>query len=284
MKRVDITQIDSVLREVAATEIMPRFRKLAAGDVEMKGVNDPVTVADKAAETVLSVRLIDLLPGSVVVGEESFAINPNITAYFEGDSPVWVIDPIDGTRNFVDGKPEFGTMLALVHNKKTLAAWIHDPNSGDTLAAEQGSGVWLGSHRMRLAGQDPATPKIGIIGSRLKKFLKEKWNTDVLSPLPKLEIGSAAAFDYARLFTGDSVFANSTESRASYLVYLQSKCWDHLPGLFLLQEAEGYAATFREKPYDMTQDMSGLLISPDRAAWEAFFAVFRPAVESMFLS
>src|ERR1700681_1681050 len=103
MPNIDIRAIDQIIRDVAAEEIIPRFRKLAAGDVEMKGVNDPVTVADKQTEIRLTEELTKYLPGSVVVGEETFAKDKSIMAHLDAQHPVWIIDPIDGTRNFVSG-------------------------------------------------------------------------------------------------------------------------------------------------------------------------------------
>ena len=80
--KIDSAAVEKIIVEVAAAEIMPRFRKLVEGDIEMKGINDPVTVADKAAERALIARLTSAFPGSVVVGEESFAKDPAILNAF----------------------------------------------------------------------------------------------------------------------------------------------------------------------------------------------------------
>ena len=284
MKKVDIDSVQRIIAEVAAEEIMPRYRKLAAGDIEMKAANDPVTIADKAAEKRLIERLTLELPGSVVVGEESFAEDPGILSRFEGNEAVWVIDPIDGTRNFVEGVPEFGVMVALVQNLDTVAAWIHDPNTGDTLQGEVGAGVWLSGHKMRLAARDPSQMQLGIIGSRLKKLLSKPEGVEILKSLPKLETGSAAAFDYGRLFSGDVLFAKSSAPRASFLLYRQSKPWDHVPGLFLHAETGGYAADFAGKPYNMQKSLEGLLLAPDFEAWQGFIRVFQPFIRNMGIS
>ena len=281
MPSLDLQKITAIIAEVAATEIMPRFRQLAAGDVEMKGINDPVTVADKAAEEALIVRLTQALPGSVGVGEESFAKDASIQSRFGGDDYVWVIDPIDGTRNFIEGKPEFGVMVGLMRHKQTLAGWIHDPNTGDTLTAEQGGGVWLGGTKMRLAGQDVSLPRIGIVGSRLAKLLASSDIAALPPTLPKLVTGSAAAFDYGRLFTGETVFARSMASRAGFLVYRMSKPWDHVPGLLMLAEAGGHAADLLGNAYDVDCCENGLLVAPDRQSWEVFHAEAKQAVEAL---
>lgn len=281
---IDVAKVQSIIAEVAETEIMPRFRNLQNGDVEMKDVDDPVTIADKASERCLTERLMDFLPGSVVVGEETCAQDPGVLSRFCGDDAVWVIDPIDGTRNFIEGRREFGVMVALVRHCETVAAWLHDPNTGHTLTAEKGSGVWLHEHKMRVAGHDPSLPRLAIIGSRLRGFLANPKAAPVIAALPALVIGSAALFDYARLFTGAINFANSDAPRASFLLYRMSKPWDHVPGLFLQQEAKGYSADFEGHPYDMKDGKTGLLVAPDEVAWHHFHEVIRPVLGVLAVS
>jgi fructose-1,6-bisphosphatase/inositol monophosphatase family enzyme len=281
MKLIDPAAIQKIIEEVAAAEIMPRFRNLERNDIKMKGVDDPVTVADHAAEESLIARLMDVLPGSSVVGEECCAKDPRIISRFGTDDDIWVIDPIDGTRNFIEGRREFGVMVAQVRRKETVAAWIHDPNTGHTLLGEKGSGVWLQGSKMRLAGRDPAIPKLVIIGSRLRSILNKPEVAPVIAALPALAIGSAAAFDYARLFTGDMLFGNSTAPRASSLLYRISKPWDHVPGLFLQAEAEGYSADFYGKPYDMQNGRTGLILAPDKEAWTGMYNTIRPVIREL---
>ena len=281
MKPIDLAAIENIIAEVAATEIMPRFRRLEQSDIEMKGVNDPVTVADKAAEEALIARFQDILPGSVIVGEESFAKDTRILSRFSGDEDVWVIDPIDGTRNFIEGRAEFGVMVALVRRKKTVAAWIHDPSSGDTLAAEEGGGVWMRGQKMRLAGHDPKIPRLGIIGSRLRSALSKPRVVPVVAALPALTIGSAAAFDYARMFTGEKLFANSQAPRATFLLYRMSKPWDHVPGLFLQSESGGYSADLFGDPYDMENGKRGLILAPDLGAWTSLYHAVKPVLGTL---
>ncbi len=99
--------------------------------IEKKGIEnkasagfDPVTEADRAVETELRRRLIELFPDHAVLGEE-FGIT--------GDSPyVWTIDPIDGTRAFITGQPMWGTLLGLQFEGKPIAGWMHAPVLGET--------------------------------------------------------------------------------------------------------------------------------------------------------
>jgi fructose-1,6-bisphosphatase/inositol monophosphatase family enzyme len=278
MPIVDLSKIDSIIRSIGAAEIMPRFRKLAAGDIEMKGLNDPVTIADKETERRLTEELTRYLPGSVVVGEEGFAEDKSVMARLGGDNPVWIIDPVDGTRNFVSGFPEFATMVALVRNKQPLASWIHDPNSGDTIMAEQGSGVWLRGKKLRLAAADDLASTVGLVGARVKKFISDSSLMPRAADMPEVEIGSCSGFDYPRLFAGDATFANSTARRAGFLFYRHSSAWDHVPGSLMHQEAGGYSADWSGQPYDMTKLRCGLLHAPNKDIWMKLYGLFEPLI------
>jgi fructose-1,6-bisphosphatase/inositol monophosphatase family enzyme len=278
MANIDLTQIDSIIRDIGRQEIMPRFRKLAAHDVEMKGVNDPVTIADKETEWRLTEELTRVLPGSVVVGEESFAKDKSIMVRIDGDHPVWIIDPIDGTRNFVAGKPEFAVMVALVKKRQPVASWIHDPNSGDTIMAEKGAGVWLRGKKMQLAAADDFSSTVGLVGARVKKFISDPSLMPSVGELPPIEIGSCAGFDYPRLFKGEVAFANSNAPRAGFLFYRHTNAWDHVPGLFLNMEAGGYSADWDGKPYDMMKPRSGLLYAPTKDIWDRLYHLFQPLI------
>jgi fructose-1,6-bisphosphatase/inositol monophosphatase family enzyme len=279
MSKIDISTVEHIIRAVAQDEVMPRFRKLAAGDVEMKGVNDPVTIADKETERRLTEELTKYLPGSVVVGEEGFANDKAIMARLEAEHPVWIIDPIDGTRNFVAGDPEFATMVALVQGKKAIASWIHDPNSGDTIMAEQGAGVWLRGKRLRLAAADPSIPTVGIVGARVKKLISDPSVMPQGAALPKIEIGSCAGFDYPRFFVGEVTFADAKTARAGFLFYRHTNAWDHVPGMFLHHEAGGYSADWSGNPYDMANPRSGLLFAATKEIWLQLHSLFQPLMQ-----
>jgi len=154
MIHVNPEAVSKIIQEVADEYILPRFRNLQAGDVAFKIGDDPVTIADKEAEKALSTRLFDLLPGSNLVGEEIFASNQGILNHFSGESPVWIVDPIDGTRNFVRGSPEFGVIVALAERNQTIAGWIYDPTSKEVVTAEKGSGSWFKGQKLKVLPPD----------------------------------------------------------------------------------------------------------------------------------
>jgi len=278
MLKIDLHAVEKIIREIGATEIMPRFRKLAAGDVHMKGKDDPVTVADREAERKLTERFSDYLPGSMVVGEEAVSADKDVLVHLGGDTPVWIIDPIDGTRNFVSGKPEFAVMVALAQKREPVASWIHDPNSGDTIMAEQGGGVWLRGKRLQLAAKEPGFKPFGLVGSRVKQLISDPSIMPAGPEVPEFEIGSCAGFDYPRLFTGEATFANADTKRAGFLFYRHTNPWDHVPGLFLHREAGGYSADWTGRPYDMAEPRGGLILAADKDEWVRLHHLFRPVM------
>ena len=105
--------------------------------------HDLVTAADRAAEIALTERLPELVPGSIVVGEEAVATDPSVLQRLRGAAPVWIVDPLDGTKNFAAGRGPFGTMVALVERGTLLASGIYLPESDRVFLAERGLGTYV---------------------------------------------------------------------------------------------------------------------------------------------
>jgi fructose-1,6-bisphosphatase/inositol monophosphatase family enzyme len=98
-----IENVSAVLRQAAAEAILPRFRKLTASDVEEKSPGELVTAADHHAERLIGEQLLQLDPSARIVGEEACARNPALASALN-QGTVWLIDPLDGTGNFVSGR------------------------------------------------------------------------------------------------------------------------------------------------------------------------------------
>ena len=110
-----IDTVATLLAGIAADVVMPRFRQLAASDVSEKSPGEIVTVVDRAVEAALIPALTALRSGSRVVGEEGVSENPDLLHGLDRGE-VWVVDPIDGTTNFVHGREDFGIMVALLRD------------------------------------------------------------------------------------------------------------------------------------------------------------------------
>jgi fructose-1,6-bisphosphatase/inositol monophosphatase family enzyme len=136
--------IAALLREVAQAEILPRFRRLASGDIRTKSSPlDLVTEADEAAERRLTAALSARFPQAMILGEEAAAADPALLTRMLDAELCFVLDPVDGTANFAAGVPLFGVMVAAVHHGETIAGWIHDPMGDDTVIALRGEGAWV---------------------------------------------------------------------------------------------------------------------------------------------
>ena len=259
MSAVDPQKVASILADVAAQEIVPLFRNLKHGDVRKKAGDETVTVADEAAERALTSRLTALLPGSVAVGEEGAAENPVVMDLLAGDAPVWVIDPVDGTRNFAAGKPEFAVMAALVTRNATLASWIYRPMSGASYVAERGAGAWLNGARMT----PPPAPGADneLVGTIRFMFFpeqaREALRAKAKAQLAPFDDNSCAGREYARM----------AEGRQHYALFRKMKPWDHLPGALIVGEAGGRVAKWDGSAYRPTDASGGILAASSPDAW-----------------
>ncbi len=121
---IDAAKIEAIIRHVAATEVMPRFKNLQQSDIREKNPGDFVTIADEASEREFTRLLQDALPGSLVVGEEAVSKDNTVLERLRDDKPVWVIDPIDGTKNFMAGIPFFGSLMAIEVDGVLAAAMV----------------------------------------------------------------------------------------------------------------------------------------------------------------
>ncbi|MEX2628610.1 MAG: inositol monophosphatase family protein [Tistlia sp.] len=263
MPLVDIAAVARLIAEAGAEEALPRFRQLAAHEVTQKASGELVTVADHAVEAVLTRRLAELLPGSLVVGEEAVEADPAVLARFERDEYVWIIDPIDGTGNFAKGRPVFAVMVGLVRGRELLAGWIHDPIEGVTAMAEAGQGALLagpeGERRLRLT---PAPPLAEMTGALNAGTFGSKELAATLARnrrrLAALDGLHCAGQDYLRLVRGEMHF----------LLFSKTKPWDHVPGLVIHREAGGFGQLLEGRAYRPTDIASyGLLSAPDEASW-----------------
>jgi fructose-1,6-bisphosphatase/inositol monophosphatase family enzyme len=99
-------EVGRVLREVSVEVIEPRFEALRAGEVRFKSPGEIVTVPDEESERLLTLRVGQLVPEAVMVGEEQFSDGTGLAAALRHER-VWLVDPLDGTANFVAGSPKW---------------------------------------------------------------------------------------------------------------------------------------------------------------------------------
>jgi fructose-1,6-bisphosphatase/inositol monophosphatase family enzyme len=236
--------VEQAVRKAASAEIMPRFRRLAAHEVDQKsGPHDLVTDADRNAELYLTEVLGALLPGSAVVGEEAVHANPVSYDALRGDTPVWIVDPVDGTRQFVHGDPGFSTLVALAQGGVVLASWTYAPALDQLATAVRGRGAFLDGERLHAGAPETgrdlriATSHPDYTTDDEKRALLGLW-TEGVAP----RACGSAGLTYLAVARGElDATAFSWEA-----------AWDHAAGLLLVEEAGGAHLTRAGEPFRIT--------------------------------
>lgn len=249
--------MESLLREVTDRAIMPRYRNLSAGEVEDKCGNDPVTVADCEAEAMLREGLEKIVPGLAFVGEEAAHADPAVMDRLCGDC--WIVDPLDGTRNFANGKPPFGILVAMASGGEAHSGWIWDCFTGRLCSTHRGKGAFICEERVT-AVPTGETPPVAAISLVFMDDAKREAVKAHIAPHYRLtDIPYCAAEQYPRLALG----VNDVS------IFERTLAWDHAAGVLWLNEAGGKAARPDGSAYRVDGDSyAGLVGAASPALWE----------------
>jgi fructose-1,6-bisphosphatase/inositol monophosphatase family enzyme len=262
-------RVGDVLRETSAEVIEPRFAALGPMDVRSKAAGELVTVADVEAERLLTRRLTDLLPGAAVVGEEACAADPTLLKGL-GAAQAWLIDPLDGTANFVEGNHDWAVMVALCEGGRTVASWIWQPRFQTMYTAEAGSGAARNGVTVAVTSR-PVEPG-ALRGAVLTRFLPTSVSATVDAGRDRFDTVTAgrrcAGVDYPAV----------VDCGQDFVLFWRTLPWDHAPGVLLLQEAGGVALRPDANPYCPADTRPGLLVTADRSTWDAVRAILLPGV------
>lgn len=270
MPDIDLDRVAQIIRDVAHDKIVPRFQQLAHHEIHEKtGPTDLVTIADIEAEIELTRILPDILPGSVVVGEEAVSKGTVLRDVMKDSSAtVWVVDPVDGTNNFTQGRPIFGTMVALVSGGERIASWIYQVPKNRMVMCQKGAGV-----RMDDADFIPAPkPAADAPFADMRAFISRKFIPPRMRPFVDERIklmGDVSTFmccawEYVEVLEGNSVFS----------LYKRIEPWDHLAGVLLLEEAGFYIRKWDKSPYLASDLDGGLINAPSKEIWERVHETF----------
>ncbi len=256
----DPDKISRILIESADQFIVPRFNQLTEGQVSTKtGPNDLVTQADLDVEEHLKKILPGLFPGSVVVGEEGVSQGAVSLDALQTDAAVWVVDPVDGTHNFVHGRPEFAVMLAFVNKGRTQAGWIYDVLKKEMTVGQRGGGVFTNGQKRKVSAQ----VEIPNINGYLAPWLFRKEYRDQVKEAMKI-------FRCGWLRSASHEYLNLLKGKAEFSVSSRLKPWDHLAGAMMVEEAGGYVATWKGVDYEPSYVPGiddGLIVANDRKVW-----------------
>lgn len=210
--------------------IMRSSENAASIKVDRKGKNDFTTEVDRFAEKEIISILRNAYPSHGILAEES--------GYQEGDDYTWIIDPLDGTTNFLHGFPQFSVSIALKHKGRLEQAVIYDPLRQETFTATRGGGAMLGNRKIRVTDQK------SLKGSLIGTGFPYK-NQQHIEPYLKM-FGS---------FFKESAGIRRTGSAALDLAYVAAgrldgfweiglKPWDMSAGVLIVREAGGFVTDF----------------------------------------
>jgi myo-inositol-1(or 4)-monophosphatase len=217
----------------AAKNLIRDFGEIENLQVSVKGPGDFVTASDKKVEKILIDELSKARPNYSILSEEIGEI--------KNDKEFrWVIDPIDGTANFLHGIPHFCISIGLEKNNEIINGIIFDPIKDEMFAAEKGNGSYLNNHRLRVSNRNKLKDSIIFTGGPkhgskdtdliLKEYIKISSN--VYLPIRKM---GSAALDMAYVAAG----------RCDGFWQRNLNYWDIAAGIILIKEAGGFVTDFK---------------------------------------
>ena len=216
----------------ASKTLIRDFGEIENLQVSLKGPGDFVTNCDKKIEKILIDELLKARPSYSILSEEIGEINND-------DSFKWIIDPIDGTFNFLHGVPHFAISVGLEHNKEIICGIIYDPIKDEMFTAEKGNGSYLNNQRMRVSSRSKLEDCMIFTGGPKREAknrelaLKEyyKFSIKILTPIRKL---GSASLDMAYVAAG----------RCDGFWQRNLNYWDIAAGIILVKEAGGFVTDF----------------------------------------
>lgn len=214
----------------AGSVIMRHLDRLDRLTVETKGQNDFVSQVDRQAESEIIHVLRTAYPDHGILAEE--------TGAQPGNDFLWIIDPLDGTTNFLHGYPQFGVSIALQHKGRLEHAVVFDPHKNELFTASRGSGAQLNDRRIRVS--NVADLSYALLGTgfpfRQTEHLESWINTlrDLLPSVSGVRRAGSASLDLAHVACGR--FEGFWEFGLS--------AWDMAAGCLLIQEAGGLVSDF----------------------------------------
>lgn len=216
----------------AGKVIIRSFEQLDKVEVESKGTNDFVTSVDKDAEQAIIETLRKSYPEHTIIGEE-FGVSTGTD-----DDYQWIIDPLDGTTNFVKGIPHFAVSIALKVKGKLDQAVVFDPIRGELFTASRGKGAQLNSMRIRVKAQKELAGTVLATGFPFKNRQHTNAYMAMFAALfqktSDMRRAGSAALDLAYVAAG----------RADGFFEIGLKPWDTAAGELLVIEAGGLVTDF----------------------------------------
>ena len=227
--------------------------------IQQKSRNDFTTEVDRAAEQEIIKVILSAFPDHAILAEES--------GEQQGNDYQWIIDPLDGTTNYLHGFPVYAVSIALKHKGKLELGVIYDPQRDELFTAERGGGATLNNRKIRV------TPQVNLKGALIGTGFpfKQQQHLDAYLGMFKglcedtagIRRAGSAALDLAYLAAG----------RLDGFWEIGLKEWDIAAGILLVQEAGGVVTDFNFRDNYLA---SGNIIAGNPKMHQAMFKVIEP--------
>jgi myo-inositol-1(or 4)-monophosphatase len=244
----------------AGRSLVKDFREVENLQVSMKGAGDFVSKADFAAEKIIRDELMGARPNYGWVGEESDEV--------EGIDPTrrWIVDPLDGTTNFLHGLPHWAVSIALEYKGEIVAGVVFDPAKDEMFFSEKGQGAWMNQTRLRVSGRNKMIESLFATGlpfggrSDLPETIHDL--SRIMPTCSGVRRFGAAALDMTYVAAGryDGYWERGLHA------------WDIAAGILIVREAGGFVEAL-----DGGNDIfeTGTLICSNERIFEQFTKVIR---------
>lgn len=215
----------------AGEVICRNFHNLAGSDIQAKGKNDFVTRVDKEAEAIIGGIIADQFPAHQILAEEG-GLSRQKNEY------LWVIDPLDGTTNFIQGIPHFAVSLALLRNGMVIFGLIYDPLSRDCFHTYAGQGAFLNHAPISVSRTGRMSSALGATGFPFKapQYLEKYAGV--------FKIMMAQCQDLRRCGSAALDLAYTACGRYDFFWEAHLLPWDFMAGKLLIAEAGGLTGDF----------------------------------------
>jgi len=212
--------------------ILEENRKFSVADIEYKGRNDLVSYVDKEAEKLLVKSLSEILPAAGFITEEGTA------DVGKADRYNWVIDPVDGTTNYVHNLPFYSISVGLMEEDEVILGAIYEPNRDEMFYATRNGKAYINDQEIRVSPVTTLEESLLATGFPYSKFLEMSAYIDVVQDLMQQTHGlrrmGSAALDLAYVACG----------RFEGFFEYNLKPWDVAAGALIVQQAGGSVTTF----------------------------------------
>ncbi len=256
LPQIDLTVVEHLLAQAGREELLPRLERVSA---QHKPDGSLLTEADLAADACVRTGLAASWPDIPVLSEEMTL--PEQQALLDGGGPVWCLDPLDGTSNFVAGFPLFSLSLALIEDGRVSLGVVYDPVREESFAATLGGGATLNGRRLprRCSAPDLARCVALVDFKRLSAPLATRLSTN--PPYASQRNLGTCALEWAWLAAG----------RGHVYLHGGMRLWDYAAGSLLLAEVGGCSATLDgESVFRPDPGQRSVLAAADSALFAAW--------------